>query len=321
MRRSWSSVSRWVLVGWIVAAAALPRTARAAEPGSSAELVEQGLSLRRARDDSGALDAFQRAYRAAPSPMILAQIALAEQALGRFVAAEQHLTESLASTDPWIEGHRSPLASALGVIQSRLGWLEVRAVGAVELRIDGSAVPLSASPFRLLAGEHELVLRGRGGEAIAHAFDLEPRSRHVYQLELIEAPAPAPRISPPRAPLPASPALAPTRTAAQPNRVPRAWAYATAALAGVALADAVAATLLRQSYVTTYNGPSCEPDRSQRCASYRSSANTLGTLAVVGYAVAGAAGVTSIVLLTEPWWQGQSANAKQTALLGVAGRF
>ena len=61
-------------------------------------------------------------------------------------------------------------------------------------------------------------------------------------------------------------------------------------------------------------------DRSERCAAYRKSANTFGTIAVVGYVVAGAVGVTSVALFTEPLWNGRGASASG-AVLGVSGAF
>jgi len=84
--------------------------------------------------------------------------------------------------------------------------------------------------------------------------------------------------------------------------------------------EAVAASLVRLRYVDKYNSQSCAPNRSERCAPYRDSANTFGTVAVVGYAVAGAAGVTSIALFTEPWWNG-GGGSQARATLSFSGSF
>lgn len=293
----------------------------AAEPGTEA-LVEQGLALRRARRDDAALAAFEQAYQRDAKPMILAQIGLAEQALGRFFEAEQHLKQSLATNDAWIEQHRAALERALGVVAARLAWLEVAVSAAnAELRLDDQVRPLSASPFRLAAGPHTLEVRSPGGATLQRTVELAPGERRVYQLELAEpaAPLPVTTLSPaPVASALARPAPAPLRPAA--HRELRSWAYASATLAGVALLEAVAASLVRQSYIDDYNGPECAPDRSQRCAAYRRSANTFGAVAVVGYAVAGAAGLTSFALFAEPWWNRPGA-APTSALLGVSGSF
>lgn len=287
----------------------------AAPEVSAQALVDQGLELRRAREDSAALATFERAYQIRQSPMILAQIALAEQALGRFVAAEAHLLASTSSSDPWIEQRRPALETALRAIQSRLGWLEVSTnVSEAELWLDGEPRRLSSSPFRVSAGAHSLVLRSPSGETRRRTVELQGGERHVYQLELPAAPPapPAPRSTAPPAP----------RVSGRPSArgSSRSWAYAAAAVAGVALVEAVAASILRQAYVDDYNGPSCAPDRSERCAAYRKSATTFGTVAVVGYAVAGVAGVTSIALFAEPWWS-RAGAPPSSAVVGVSGAF
>ena len=61
-----------------------------AEGSASAQeeaLIKHGLELREKHDDEGALAEFQRAYQLSKGGRALAQIALAEQALGRWVDA------------------------------------------------------------------------------------------------------------------------------------------------------------------------------------------------------------------------------------------
>ena len=52
--------------------AALPRTAGA---GDAAELIKEGIALRRKGDDAGAREKFQQAHRLQESPRALAQMA------------------------------------------------------------------------------------------------------------------------------------------------------------------------------------------------------------------------------------------------------
>src|SRR5580704_13340383 len=74
-----------------------------AQPVEPARLVKEGIELRRLHRDADALDAFRRAYALDPAPRTLAQIALAEQALGHFVDAESDLQRAIgAGDDPWI---------------------------------------------------------------------------------------------------------------------------------------------------------------------------------------------------------------------------
>ncbi|MBK8695071.1 MAG: hypothetical protein IPN17_23025 [Deltaproteobacteria bacterium] len=72
--------------------------------------MRAGVELRRAHRDEEALAHFTRAYGQTRSPVAQAQMGLAEQALGRWVEAEEHVRRSLeAATDPWILRNREAL--------------------------------------------------------------------------------------------------------------------------------------------------------------------------------------------------------------------
>jgi tetratricopeptide (TPR) repeat protein len=311
-----SSTKLWLraAVASLLCAGVLHLAPRAsAAPSDEAEtLVAQGLELRRARRDEEALAAFEEAYRGQATATILAQIALAEQALGRFVEAERHLSASLGTTEPWIEKRRVALEQALRVIQSRLSWLDVSSnVESAELWLDDRLeAKLPSSSLRVTSGAHRLSLRAKDGRSLERSVELGPGERHVLQLEFPALPQAVARAPSPE-----------RRSREQPDpSTVRTWAYASATLAGVALVEAVAASLLRLEYVDEYNSDSCAPDRSQRCAPYRKAADTFGTVALVGYAVAGAAGLTSVALFTEPWWNGGD-GALPHAGLSVSGSF
>src|SRR5947209_3601580 len=75
--------------------------------------IRRGVDLRKQGRDMDALEEFRKAYAAARSPRALAQIALAEQALGRWVDAESDLDQALASkSDPWIRKNVATLNGA-----------------------------------------------------------------------------------------------------------------------------------------------------------------------------------------------------------------
>src|SRR5438046_3093385 len=87
--------------------------------------IDAGLDLREKGKDREALEHFQKAYELSKGPRALAQMALAEQALGVWIDAEAHLKLALQSKeDKWIRGNRQVLEGALNVIQRRLGSLE-----------------------------------------------------------------------------------------------------------------------------------------------------------------------------------------------------
>lgn len=315
MRRS-STDGRRHAVAVLIAFALLYVAPNAQAAPTADELVTQGVELRRARRDEEALAAFEQAHRIEATAATLAQIALAEQALGRFVEAERHLRESLAASEPWIEKRRAALEQALQVIQSRLGWLEVSSnVKGVTLWLDGEPVAeLPSAALRLKIGAHRVSLRAADGRVVERDVELGPGERLVLALEFPQSAPQGTRVitNPLAPPRPAPPV--------SDDGSVRTWAYVSAAVAGVALAEAVAASLLRLGYVDEYNSDKCAPDRSQRCAPQRKIAGTFGTIAVVGYAVAGAAGLTSVALFTEPWWNGEG-DAKPRAGLRVSGSF
>ena len=87
----------------------------AAQETPATALLREGIELRRAGRDAEALARFERAHAVEPSPRTLAQMGLAEQALGRWVRAEAHLRAALAPRDDaWIERNRAALDAARG---------------------------------------------------------------------------------------------------------------------------------------------------------------------------------------------------------------
>ncbi len=136
--------------------------ALAAAQDTAAALVEQGLDLREQGDDEGALARFEAAYRLDPSPRTLAQIALAEMALTRWLSAEGHLRDALATQHEWIESNRVALNGAMAGIRDHIGRLQVESEPAgAELWIAGQRVgtlPLAA-PLPQDPGSVEIEIR------------------------------------------------------------------------------------------------------------------------------------------------------------------
>ena len=271
---------------------------------------------------------FQRAFAVSAEPMILGQIALAEQALGRWPSAEKDLTSVLATHDVWVDANRSALEKALAVIAQHTSSLSVTSnVASAELWLDDqSQGKLPAAPLRVAAGPHELTLRAPDGRSVTRAVELNAGEREHFHLEFsapaasLPVPVPVPAsvsVSPPLAP----PARAPSPPAVAPHTLStrHALAYASTALAIVALGEAVTASLVRLDYAHRYNSDACLPQRSKQCAPYRDMAGTWGDIAVVGYAVAGAAGLGSVALFTSPYWYPSPSGGQ--AGLSLSGRF
>jgi tetratricopeptide (TPR) repeat protein len=132
------------------------------------DLIDEGVALREEGRDEEALALFEQAYAQTNQARALAQIALAEQALGRFVEAEAHLADALGhDEDAFIRRNRVHLEAALEEIRLRVGDLTVEggAPGA-EVIIGGQAVgvlPLDA-PVRVVAGSVAVEVRASGYE-------------------------------------------------------------------------------------------------------------------------------------------------------------
>ncbi|HEY8922921.1 MAG TPA: hypothetical protein VIU64_01000, partial [Polyangia bacterium] len=205
-----------------LAAPAVAQTPAPVEPGSSPpspgggvssaapteeELINRGIALRESRNDVAALDAFRRAYDLEKGARALAQVALAEQALGRWVPAEADLAHALARTDdPWIGRNKGLLDQALAEIRGHLGSLQLTGgVPGAEVLVDGASVarlPL-AEPLRVNAGRVMLEVRAAGYAPFARAVVVPKRGVARETVALVGA-APLAAGSPAPAPAPLS---------------------------------------------------------------------------------------------------------------------
>lgn len=169
---------RWLVPGLCLAVAmTLCPLAAGAQPVQ--ELVRQGFEARRALRDDEALARFQQAQALEPSAMVLAQIALAELALGRWRDADAHLREALAATgDPWIARNLDGLQAARARVDEHLGSLELYGgVDGAEVSVDGEVVgrlPL-ARPLRWSVGRITVRVRAAGYAPVERATVVHPR--------------------------------------------------------------------------------------------------------------------------------------------------
>jgi len=195
MKNRWSVA---MVVGvWLVGQATAFAEDSAAAPNGSDEAaaaaLQRGTELRRAGRDADALQVFERVLAQRPSPEARAQVALAEQATGRWVAAERDLVQALASADdPWIAKNRAELQSALAYIRAHLGQLElVGSPAGATVLLNGARVgtlPL-ASPLTVAAGEAVAGLTADGYTPLSRKVTIEPGrlAREVIELPAVGA--------------------------------------------------------------------------------------------------------------------------------------
>jgi hypothetical protein len=265
----------------------------APEPEDLSTLIARGVELRKRGDDLAALDVFRRAYALDPAARVLAQIALAEQALGRWDDAEADLVRALAqANDEWINRNRRDLADSLSAIQGHLAWLDVDsdAIGA-EVTVDGvhrGVTPLP-QPLRISAGERLVALRTPSGRTVRRTVNAKAGVHAAIVLVFADEVLPSAFASaPPRGETPPVRAPAPdSRASFDTGRV--AWGFLGGA-AVFALGGA-AGLVVREREVSSYNDAACAPaggrSRYQICGGYRDIGSAAGTMAIVSFAGAG----------------------------------
>jgi hypothetical protein len=133
-------------------------------------------------------------------------MALAEQALGRWIDAEAHLAEALQRTgDPWIARNRTLLEQALGEIRQHVGSLELSGgTPGAEVRVNGRVagkMPLDG-PLRVEAGSVSLEVRATGYLPVVRTINVPANGLAREPITLVAVSVPpgvraVPEIAPP----------------------------------------------------------------------------------------------------------------------------
>jgi hypothetical protein len=167
--------SNRALASLLVVALGLAGGAARADGGREEALIRDGLRLRREHRNEEALALFRKAYEANPAPRTRAQIALAEQSLGQWIAADVDLRAALgASEDPWVTRNRGVLEEALAFVSAHLGWLVVSSnVDGARVSVDGVVVGTTPNLAQVRAVAGTAVVR-------VEADGYEPAQRSVH---------------------------------------------------------------------------------------------------------------------------------------------
>lgn len=282
-------------------ALALASSAAHAQTERVDALIHEGVELRRSHRDLEALAVFRRAYDQSRGPRALAQMALAEQALGRWVEAEAHLLTALAATDPWIARSRATLEAALAVIGHHLGglWIDGTVSGA-EIYVEGQRVATlpMAGAARVVAGSVSVEVRAPGYESVTRLVTVPAgeEAREVVGLNRAAADPSRSRVASAMTTTPSA-----TETTARPGGTARVLAWVSLGGAAVGVAAGVVALVIREGAVAQYNqDPACPGQRSsdQRgdCGTRIRTANDLYFVAPSAFVGGAALAVASVVL-------------------------
>lgn len=266
------------------------------------ELLDRGIALRERRDDAAALDAFRRAYALKKGARALAQVALAEQALGRWVEAEVDLGQAISRTDdPWIARNDALLRQALAEIQGHLGTLQLTGgVPGAQVFVNGVGVgtlPL-AKPLRVNAGTATVEVRATNYLLDTRSVII-PRRGVAHETVALVAAAPA---QAPSAPLAGGEADV---HPAWPVRRKVGLAFGAAAVVSAVVGTTF--LFVRDSRAGDFNDAGCGTAAlTPPCSALRDNEKSAVTWAVTGMLGAAVLGGVSAYLLF--WPSGQAAT-------------
>jgi hypothetical protein len=317
-----------ILLTWSSnAAAAGHKKSESSDAGSEAALMRRGLDLRQKGQDEAALQEFRRAYELSKTGHALAQIALAEQALGRWLEAESHLIEALTRRESWIGKNKKHLDQALNDIQGHLGSLELPGEAkAGTVKVDGvqmATLPLTA-PLRVPAGSVALEVQAPGYLPIIRNVVVPARGLAREHLAFVAVPVAKtlpPVILPPQ--IAGGPAttevVAAKPVAARPTWGPGRTVGVILGVAALgALGTGAAFHVLHENRAKSYKSNGCESDNPPAdCKSQYDSIHLDGYIAIVGYAGGAVlAGLATYLLVRSP-----SPSTDQVAAAATGFRF
>ena len=324
--------SQLAALGIALAALTAAPSVRAQSAAEADKAIAHGVELREKGKDEEALDEFRRAYSLQPSPKARAQMALAEQALGMWVLAEDHLREALRSVeDPFVAKHKAALTAALGTIGLHLGSLEIRgeAPGA-EVFIDGAkagTLPFR-EPKRVEAGMRNLEVRSAGFYPVSRVVRVPAGETARETIELhAQRPNDAPVDKPPVPAAGGTPPPERDHAYAWTTEPPRpreegggggvrtiGWVFVGTSVA--LLSMGVVGQFVRQGQIASYNEDKSCPGQGSAtqppaCADLVRTSQTWNTVSIVGFIGAGVF-LSSGVVLVLVGGSSSSSHAKNT---------
>jgi hypothetical protein len=283
-------------------------------------VYKQGIELRKQSKDEEALAKFKKAWELGKSPKARAQMALAEQALGRWADAESHLLEALAQKDdPWIVKQKKTLDDSLAEIGKPLGSLEVVcAVEGAEVFLNGTKIGVTPmkKPARVEAGTWTLEVKKADYYPVSKSVTVSPNGTAHAEIEMklfkvdptpVEPPPPAPPVAtaappPPVQPPPSQVVAPPPVPETPPSTTQRTLGYVSLGVGAAFLVVGAASIVERNSKARSYNDDASCPGTGSganagACQDKIDSTHTWQTIGIVGFVGAGVLVGTGITLI------------------------
>jgi len=311
------------LVMLAVLAQLAPPTTDPQAKARAQDLLSEGSRLYGDHDYAGALEKFNAAYAAYPSPKLLFNIGQASRDLGRPVEALEAFEKFLANDTDASSETAADARKAVAELKGNLGRLLVHCETAgAEVRLDGRSVGVTPVPELIWAtpGRHQVTAsHAQGGLALEN---VEVTKGVVQVLTLrLRSIAGSPPVAPLPAPAVAVPAVA-RDSAPEPSPRPvavsrgwwmgRTWTWVAAASTVLLAAGSVAAGASMQSKYDSLNAscgrasatqPGCSESDVSSVTARRNLANAL-------WGLTGAAAVTTGLLF---YVEGRSVSVSPVA--------
>lgn len=285
--------------------------------------IQKGVELRKQSRDTEALAEFQEAMKRWPSARAKAQVGLAQMAVGLFEAAEVTLSEVLASSsdEPWVSSRRAVLSDALTKVRSHLGTFNVSGEpkGAT-VEVNGTATCSLPCSVHVQAGEIVVRVLAPGFLPIMRKVSVEARSTSSQVFTLVRAPSDQ---VPTQVPTPVRVQESPPQDrtgreppadgggADAPSQPPQrsVWPWVAGGASVVALTFGTVEAVRWAGKASDYNnlrdasgerlcGVGADSAGTGACATLLSDGHTARALAIGGFVVGAALGVTSAILFS-----------------------
>ena len=284
-----------------ILAQASPPTGDPQAKAQAQTLLGQGTKLYQQGDVAGALEKFNAAYAAYPSPKLMFNIAQANRDLGRPVEALEAFEKFLAGAADASSETVADVRRSVAELQGRLGRIQIdcEMVGA-EVSVDGRSVGLTPLPELIWAtpGHHQVTAKHASAAPAIEDADVTAGSVSTVTVRLAPVAVLVAASAPKAAPSFDAQAVTPSSGTSEGWWLGREWTWVAAGSTVLLAAGAVTAGVLMQSKFDSLRS-SCgagNPDRPGCSQSDIDSVSSRQTTANVFWGLTAAAAVTTGVL-------------------------
>jgi hypothetical protein len=287
------------LILFTILAQASPSVGESQEKAQAKSLLGQGTKLYGQGDVAGALEKFQAAYAAFPSPKLMFNIGEANLNLHRPVEALEAFERFLAGVTDAPPEKVAEVRTAMGQLRKQLGQLRVDCTtSGTEVSVDGKSVGLTPLPDLIWAapGHHQITAKHEGVAPAVEEVDVKMGAVSSVTLRLATTVAAAPALAPAAAP---ALDLQASRSPSGDNEgwwLGRKWTWVAAGSTVLLTVGAITAGLSMQSKFDSLNSscgrasptqPQCSQSDVDLVSSRQTMANVFWGLAAAGVVTTG----------------------------------